>query len=292
MGFLEIFEKISSAVEAALEKSVPARLYRRLSEDFKSSLKTKIGQFAGGMTGGNAYWGMSFPRGVSIAKFLKELKEELKNRKVKFQEKEGFLKFEKTQLSISGKKLKIGKLVGKVEGTAKPPMRQIAFVRLTEHAAKRYLRQAYEAIHGRPESGRGKARLAAFQKKYVKQVMAASDGIKAGLRAAGYDKQAVRGLEGPIETFLGGYCDHLLAKHQKTGGNPKSTLPLDLGSSADVRKFKKGFEAEVKDALGKPTPVYLTVGPSKTRSRRVVVSTPLKKVQKLKYAEKELARRM
>ena len=280
MGLFDILDKVSEAVGAALNKVTPKGF--RLADAFKSSISSKIASFAGGVKSEFDSWDIPFPAKIRAKKFMDELKIELRERGIFVTENKNLLEFEKAKLSVNRNKISIEKLAKKVEG--KPT---VAFIRLKLFEANRILKESYEVLNSSPN----KASVAAFQKAYAKHLMAASDGIKAGLNSIG-QKPESRTWDKPLETFLGGYSDYLLKKFKKENILPSSEFSLSLGSSAQAKKFKGAFEAEVKSAIGETKPAYVAIKIKGTRNPELIVQTETKKVSQVKFAENETARRV
>jgi hypothetical protein len=287
MGFFDLLNKISSAVEVALKKVTPKGF--RLSDDFVSNVRSKISQFAAGMRTQYTSFEIPFPRKVSLPKFFTAFKKELQKRDVKFNSGKNFIEFEKAKVAISRNKLTIKKIEKTI--SMKP---RVAFIRLPVHEAKRYLKESFEVVIPRPSGGKElrthKSRIAAFQLKYARHVMAASDGIKAGLRAINQNPES-RNWNTKINKFLEGYCDYLLKKEKKDI-LPSSSFSLTMGSSADAKKFKSTFQKEVKTKVGKPNPAHVSVNIKGATKRLLVVATVVKKIQKTTLKGKKMARRV
>jgi hypothetical protein len=272
MGLFDLLEKISGAVEAALIKVTPKGF--KLAYNFKSAVTSKIASFASGVRSQYSSWEIPFPAKIRAKKFMDQLKIELRKRGVAVNSGRNFLEFEKAKVSLKRNKISIEKLTTKVKGAPK-----VAFIRLKMYEAKRMLKESYQILY----KSASRSSIAAFQNKYAKHLIAASDGIKAGLSSLG-QKPESRIWDKRIEKFLNGYSDYLLRKHKKESILPSSEFSLNLGSSKEAKKFKSAFQEEVKRAIGKTKPAHLAINIKGTQKPKLVVKTEAKKISQVKFA--------
>jgi hypothetical protein len=288
MGFLDLIGKISNAVERSLESITPKRF--KLNPEFVSSLSSNIITFlAGGQTKSDS-WAIQFPIKLSQQKFLEELKSNLKQEGVKFTSGENFIQTEKGKLSFVGAKLTLENIEmknaeKKSEGT---------FVRLSKPEARQYLRESFEKEYEPPMRGSKleqayEARFTAFQNKYIRHVMAASDGLKSGIKALGAKPESAA-WEFKISVFISGYCDNLIKFDKQDILPPGAPLELTLKSRDSATKFKKAFESEVSATLGIFYPVQIAIQLGGSFKEPVlIVAAKAPKVQKVKDIEPEKA---
>ena len=278
---------IADAAEAALAKVTPKGF--RLSEKFSSEVKSRLSQYVAGMKTEFPLFSIAFPKRLSAARFLDEFRKELESRGVKYSLGQDALQFDKARVFVSANKLSMEKSEIKTRQRL-----QVAFIRLNEFEAKRMLKEAYELLIPPPESPKQRKMyntgVGAFTAKYAKHVMAASDGLKSGLRAIGQNPETGN-WNAKMAKFLEGYCDYI-AKKETRDVVPSSDFSLTMGSSADARKFKAAFEAEAKSAIGQERPDGIALNIEGLKKNKLVVATIVQKVQKTEFAEVEKPKRI